>query len=310
MTAADDGYSGLRFDRPEFMRLLRDIECGRIRTVLTKDLSRLGRDQIYTAYYYQIHFPQRGVRYIAVAEGLDTAAAGAAGALLPFLAAANDFYTADISRKVRAALTARKKEGKFIGSKAPFGYEKDLCQPGHLLPDGRAAPVVQAMFTRYLQVGSVRALAKELTRDGVPTPSRYDTGGPAGEWSATMVRRILTTLTYAGHLTQNRREKINYKVSKRRNLPEDEWITVRNTHPGIVGQELFDQVGQLLRVRGYHGRGQPAGHLLTGLACCADCGGPMTYIREGGCACTWFAKHTASWGGQMDARHTGCGRTG
>lgn len=247
----DDGYSGLNFDRPQFQRLLADIRRGAVNTVLTKDLSRLGRDQIFTAYYYQIYFPQHDVRYISVAEGFDSAQTGVESALFPFLTAANDFYTADISRKVRAALTARKREGRFIGSFAPFGYQKDRERPGHLLPEPETAEVVKAMFQAYLRLGSVSGVARMLTGQGVPTPAqvqgRTDT---SGVWSATMVRRILTNPTYAGHLTQNRRVKVNYKIKKRRTLPETEWITVRNTHQAIIGQEEFDRVQSRLARRG------------------------------------------------------------
>ncbi len=280
---ADDGVSGLTFDRPGFRELLDDIDRGLIHTVLTKDLSRLGRDQIWTAYYYQIYFPRKGVRYIAVSEGLDTRESGSAGALFPFLTAANDFYTADVSRKVRAALTARKRAGRFIGAQAPFGYAKDPARPGRLAVDEAAAEVVRELFRRYLQSGSVAGVAKELTEGGFPTPAQYRGGGGQarfpGVWSDRAVRRILTNPTYAGHLTQNRRVKINYKLDQYRDLPPEEWITVPNTHPAIVDQEAFDRAQALLGLRSYRAGGG-GGHLLTGLAFCGKCGSPMTYVRE------------------------------
>ncbi|MCI6255681.1 MAG: recombinase family protein [Clostridiales bacterium] len=281
---SDDGYSGTNFDRPGFRRLLDDIAAGKIDTVITKDLSRLGRDQIGTAYYYQIYFPQHQVRYISVAEGFDTAEPGAAGALFPFLTAANDFYTADISRKVRAALTTRKREGKFIGASPPLGYRKDPEEKGHLIVEPEGAEVVRRIFRMYLAGGSVVGVAKALTEQGVPTPSQRKGGGITGSrfpgvWSDTMVRRILTNPTYAGHLTQNRREKVNYKLSRRITLPEEAWIIIPNTHEPLVSQDTFDRVREMLAVRSYTHSGR-GGHLLTGLAFCADCGAPMTYVRE------------------------------
>ncbi len=280
----DDGYTGTNFDRPDFQRMLRDIETGKINTVITKDLSRLGRDQIGTLYYFQVWFPSKGIRYIAVNEGIDTAESGTGGITTPFLAAANDFYTADISRKVRTALDTRKKNGRFIGSSAPLGYQKDPQEKGHLLPDSKTAWVVQRIFQEFLSGGSVMGVAKRLTEDGIPTPSASKGTGPTqtrfpGVWSDTMVRRILTNPTYAGHLTQNRRRKIGYKVKRYSNLPEDEWITVKNTHEALVSQEDFDQVQEMLGVRSYCRSGGQE-HLLTGLAYCADCGSPMTYVRE------------------------------
>lgn len=281
----DDGYTGTNFDRPGFQRLLSDIEAGKINTVITKDLSRLGRDQIGTAFYYQMYFPKHQVRYISVTEGFDTAEAGGTSALFPFLTAANDFYTADISRKVRTALTTRKKEGKFIGAAPPLGYQKDPAVQGHLVVEPEGAQTVREIFQMYLQLGSVIGVAKALTERGTPTPSRQKNAPVqqkrfAGTWNDTMVRRILSNPTYAGHLTQNRRTKTNYKLEQRVDLPPEQWITVRDTHEAIIDQATFDRVQEMLAVRSYS-HGKRSGHLLTGLAFCADCGSPMTYVRGG-----------------------------
>jgi len=281
----DDGYSGTNFDRPGFQRMLTDIEAGRINTVITKDLSRLGRDQIYTSYYYQMYFPKKRVRYIAVSEGIDTTEGGASNALLPFLTAANDFYTADISRKVRTALITRKREGKFIGSSPPIGYQKDPNCHGQLIVDPAGADTVRCIFDAYLSIGSVIGVAKHLTESGVPTPSQRKGSTPtqvrsSGVWNDTMVRRILTNPTYAGHLTQHRGEKINYKLDQRRSFPPEQWIVVPNTHEAIVSQEEFKRVQEMLSIRSYRSRTGGATHLLTGLAFCADCGAPMSYTRN------------------------------
>ena len=284
---ADDGCTGTNFNRPEFRRLLEDVESGKINTVLTKDLSRLGRDQIGTMYYYQIYFPQRKVRYIAVSEGIDTGAGGAVELMLPFLAAANDFYTADISRKVRTALEVRKKSGRFIGAQPPIGYRKDPDAPGHLIPDPETSPVIALLFRTFLSCGSVNGTARMLTARGIPTPSQHKKGPQSrfpGLWSGTMVRRILTNPTYAGHLTQNRVRKVGYKVEKRVALPREDWIVVPNTHQPLVSQQVFERTQALLAVRSYTPRAG-SGHLLTGLAFCADCGSPMSYVRGRGKTC-------------------------
>lgn len=278
---ADDGYSGTNFDRPAFRQMLEDIETGNIDLVITKDLSRLGRDQSGTIYYYQCYFPLHGVRYIAVAEGFDTAA-HTSGVALPFLAAANDFYTADISRKVRAALEVRRRGGWFIGASAPLGYAKDPEEKGRLRPDPETAWIARAVFQTYLECQSVLGTAKRLTERGVPTPAQCRGSGGGrfpGVWSDTTVRRILTNPTYAGDLTQGWSEKINYKLRQRRARPQAQRITVPHTHEPLVPPALFRQVQELLAVRGYRA-GEKGGHLLTGLAFCADCGSPMTYVRE------------------------------
>lgn len=280
----DDGYTGTNFDRPSFQRLLQDIAYKKINTVITKDLSRLGRDQINTMYYYQIYFPQKQVRYIAVNEGVDTGAKNNNDMALPFMAAANDFYAADISRKVRTALDTRKSNGYFIGSQAPLGYQKDPRQKGRLIPDPETAGIVQLVFQTYLSCGSVIGTAKSLTERGVPTPSECKQTTPTqmrfpGVWSDAIVRRILTNPTYIGNLTQNRSRKIGYKVDKKMNLRQEDWTTVADTHEAIISPELFAQVQEILAVRNYLPQAGD-GHLLTGLAFCADCGAPMTYLRE------------------------------
>ncbi|MEQ2455840.1 recombinase family protein [Flavonifractor hominis] len=278
---ADDGYSGTHFERPAFRQMLEDIEAGYINLVMTKDLSRLGRDQSGTIYYYQCYFPLHGVRYIAVAEGFDTAA-NTSGIALPFLAAANDFYTADISRKVRAALDVRRRGGWFIGASPPLGYAKDPKEKGRLCPDPGTAWIARAVFETYLGCQSVLGTAKRLTERGVPTPAQCRGSGEGrfpGVWSDTTVRRILTNPTYAGDLTQGWSEKISYKLRQRRARPREQWVTVCQTHEPLIPPTQFRQVQQLLAVRGYRA-GEGTGHLLTGLAFCADCGSPMTYVRE------------------------------
>lgn len=283
----DDGYTGTNFERPGFKQLLADIEGKKINTVITKDLSRLGRDQIGTLYYYQIYFPSQGVRYIAVNEGVDTGGRGGNDIALPFLAAANDFYTADISRKVRTALETRRQSGQFIGARAPLGYGKDPACRGHLIPEPETAEIVREIFRDYLQHGSVHGTALRLSEGGVPPPSAWQKGQVKtrfpGLWSDTMVRRILTNPTYAGHLTQGRTRKVGYKVSRRRTIPREEWLVIPDTHEALVTQTDFDRVQELLKTRSYTPRtGTGEGHLLTGLAFCADCGSPMTYMLEGG----------------------------
>lgn len=284
-TYIDDGYTGTNFERPDFKRLLSDIEARRIDTVVCKDLSRLGRDQIGTLYYYQVYFPSKGVRFISASDGTDSASPGGMNKVLPFLAAANDFYPADISGKVRTALTSRKEEGLFIGAQAPLGYQKDAAQKGHLIVNPQTAPIIQALFHDYLTHGSVLGTAKRLTEQGIPTPSQWRALGPkqqrfVGLWSDTMVRRILTNPTYAGHLTQNRSQKVNYKVNKKVSIPQEKWITVQNTHEPMICQQEFDRVQEMLATHSYVSQSSGAGHLLTGLAFCADCGSPMTYVKE------------------------------
>lgn len=279
----DDGYTGTNFNRPGFLRLRRDIECGRIDTVLTKDLSRLGRDYITTGYYLEQYFPLHQVRYIAVSDGIDTGLAGMGDDMSPFRAVFNDMYAKDISKKVRTALDTKKRSGQFIGSTAPFGYRKSAENKNRLVPDEMTAPYVRRVFTLFLGGLSLRATACALTREGIPTPSQAaGSRRAATDWNETMVRRIVSNPTYIGELTQNRSRKLSYKLQKRKALPQQEWIVVPGTHAPLVCKEDFAAAQRLLAKRSLPPEGRKRKiHALSGLVFCADCGKPMTFVQDG-----------------------------
>lgn len=260
--------------------MLSDIRRGSIDTVVVKDLSRLGRDHIQTGYYLEVYFPQHHIRCLSLSENYDSLETGGASQLIPFYFALNDLYAQDISRKVRTSLHARKAAGRFIGSSPPFGYRRDPSDPGRLLPDPAAAEDLRRLWARFLQTGSVSDTVRWLTGKGIPTPSaRKGVGKISTQWNQTMVRNILTNPTYAGHLTQNRSQRLGPKLTQKRALPQEEWITVEATHPALVSQEEFDLAQRLLAQRSYR-RADRLPHLLSGLAFCADCGAAMTYVRE------------------------------
>ena len=279
----DDGYTGTNFNRPGFQRLLRDIERGKIKTVITKDLSRLGRDYIETGRYVECYFPEKGIRYIAVNDGVDTGKEESAGNdMSAFKAVFNDFYARDVSRKVRSALTAKRRAGKFIGAWAPYGYQKDPKQPGKLVPDPESAGVVRRIYRDFLKGESVRGIAEGLTEDKIPTPMEKRSGGLKAQrrWNESTIRRILTCETYAGNLTQNQIKTISYKVKKRIPVPKKEWIVVSNTHEPLITKEEFQMAQQLFKTRSSP-REPKDRHLLSGLVFCGDCGSPMTFVKDG-----------------------------
>ena len=244
----DDGGSGTSFERPAFQQMVQEIEAGRVGTVITKDLSRLGRDYIQTGHFLERYFPEHGVRYIAVNDRIDTGEQEG-NDLAPFLSVVNDMYARDISKKVRAALSVRKETGQFIGSVPPFGYQKDPEQRGRLRIDPQAAPVVRMIYRAYLRTGQISQVVRALNARQIPPPSGRKKDSSVG-WNDVTVRRILSNPTYAGHLTQNRTRKISHKVGKKVCLPPEEWVTVPNTHAPIVPQELFDQVQAILKMHG------------------------------------------------------------
>ena len=273
MTQRDDGYSGTSFDRPAFLRLLRDIEAGEIGVVLTKDLSRLGRDYIETGRYLERWFPEHNVRYIAVGDGVDTGAPSAANEITPFKAVINDFYARDISKKVRAALDTKRACGRFIGARAPYGYQKDARDKNRLVPNEAQAQWVRKLFALFLGGETLCGVARRLNAEHAPSP-----GG--GSWSDATVRRILTSPTYAGDLTQRRTRKVSYKVQRREALPPEEWLVVEHTHAALIPRADFEAAQALLQRRARHAR-TVSDYPLAGLVYCGVCGRPMTLLRQG-----------------------------
>lgn len=282
----DDGYSGTTYDRPAFQRMIKMVEQKKINTIITKDLSRLGRDYIKTGYYLEEYFPLNKIRYIAVNDGIDTFANSSGNDMSAFRAVFNDQYAKDISKKVRTALDTKKRSGKFIGSTAPYGYKKDPLDKNHLIIDDEAAYYVRRIYADFLSGESIIGIAHKLTLDKVPTSSEYKKLKATqqqfkGLWNDTIVRRILSNPTYAGNLTQNMSTKINYKVKRKVRIQKENWIIVQGTHEPIVSQNDFDAVQELLTKRSYSKRHRKgANHLLTGLVFCKDCGGAMSFVRE------------------------------
>ena len=260
----DDGYSGLSFHRPGFEQMLGDIEKGLLDTVLTKDLSRLGRDYILTGHYLERYFPEKGVRYIALGDNIDTGAGQ--DDLTPFRAVVNDLYARDISRKVRAALDARKRAGVFIGARPPYGYQKE---EGRLRVDPQQGEWVQRIFAWCLLGDSCPVIARKLGQAGCPSPTGK------GEWSGAMVRRILTNPTYKGDLTQNRSRKISCKVEKSRTVPKEGWVICPGACPPLVGEEDFARVQE--KMEGGRRQKDPLASFLR----CAQCGSPMGITGDG-----------------------------
>ena len=165
----DDGYSGTTFQRPAFAKMLADIEQGRIDTVITKDLSRLGRDYILTGHYLERYFPAHGVRYIALGDNIDTGRGQ--DDMAPFRAVVNDLYARDISRKVRASLLAKKQAGLFIGARPPYGYRRQAEDKNRLEPDPDTAGVVKQIFCWAAAGWGATAIARRLEEMGVAGPT-------------------------------------------------------------------------------------------------------------------------------------------
>lgn len=274
----DDGYSGTNFDRPGFKRLINDIESGKINMVITKDMSRLGRDYIGTGELVEKYFPFHNVRYIALTDNIDTYLDNSNNDIAPFKAIMNDYYAKDISKKIKSSLRAKMKEGKFVGGRAPFGYMQDPNNKNHLIVNIEQASVVKRIFDMSHWGMSCFKIAKKLTEENVKTPAQYykfewrnNYNINYGQWHAKTIQDILTNRMYTGDLVQNKRNKVNYKVKKIiKNNPND-YIVVENTHEPIIDKKIFYEVQK--RLPKNVGRNEKKeNNLLDGLLYCGDCG--------------------------------------
>lgn len=284
----DDGYSGTNFERPDFKRMMQDIENRKINCIIVKDLSRFGRNYIETGRYLERIFPFMGVRFIAINDHYDSAEENddKGRILIPFNNLINDTYCRDISMRVRSHLDVKRKEGQFIGSFAGYGYQKDPKDKNHLIIDEYAAGIVQEIFKLKLNGMSAQHIANHLNELGVLPPNEYKRasgfnytcGFRAGlnqKWTVVSVNRILKNESYTGTLIQGKRRKINYKIKKSQDVGTENWIRVEGTHDAIISRGEFQQVQQLMELDTRTSPSQKTVYPLSGFLRCADCGQNM-----------------------------------
>lgn len=275
----DDGFTGTNFNRPSFQRLIKDIESGRINMVVTKDLSRLGRDYIGIGEYIERYFPIKKVRYVAVTDGIDTFGDAAGNEMAPFKAVFNDMYAKDISKKIRTALRTKQKMGLWVGGCPPMGYMVDPDNKNHLIPDPTEDYIIKKIFSLALEGKTPFQIKNILTEEKIPTrvmlKGNVDNRIQAktsriGIWSEKTIKNILKNQLYTGDMVQNRRKKINYKVKKVVNLPKDEWIIVENTHEPLVSKKDYETVQNLLPKNSIRPEKKNY-NLLDGILYCYEC---------------------------------------
>lgn len=281
----DDGFSGTSFQRPGFERMISDIEARKINLVITKDMSRLGRNYIYTGYYMEHFFPENNVRYISLLDGIDTGLGDYMDDAAPFKAIFNDYYAKDISKKITSVKRDKQRKGLFIGSKAPFGYKKSPTEKNMIVIDEPAAEIVRFIFRLALEGKSCRQIAEILNDKKTPAPSVYaninlSVKGPySGKWSAERISFMLKNEVYIGSMVQGRVQKVNYKSKKLKKVPKDEWIVVENTHESIVDRETFQKVAMLIQSRN-RTRLRTYDFLLKGMIFCYECGYPLGVMNR------------------------------
>lgn len=277
----DDGWSGGNFDRPAFQEMIALLEQGKSNIVITKDLSRLGRDMREASYYAEQYFPERGIRYLTVADNFDTEQENI---MAPFQFAMNEVYLRDGSRKVKEILKAKREKGLYCAC-APYGYVKDARNKNRLVPDEATAPVVQRIFEAAARGDSSRKIALDLNEDGVIPPLKYkvlyqgnfseDGAARASDlWNYTTVKRILKNSVYLGHTLLGKTKKASVKSKKKLQVPKDQWAVTEDTHDPLVTQELFD-LAQFNLGRGsfdYRQYDHVRRSIFSGIAFCAKCG--------------------------------------
>lgn len=243
----DDGFTGTNFDRPSFKRMIQDIESGKINCVITKDLSRLGRDYIQCGYYVEQYFPQNKIRYISILDQVDTFKETANNDIAPFKALFNDMTSKDTSKKIRSILKNKKEQGKFIGSKPSYGYMRDPLDKGHLIPDSVVAPNVKKIFEMAYEGIGISDIVSYLNDNNILSPSMYKNTKSSSKqktniWTVSSVNKILKNRMYTGDMVQNVQTKLSYKSQKKVALEKNFWIIVENTHEPLVSKEILENI--------------------------------------------------------------------
>lgn len=284
-TYVDDGYSGTTFDRPGVQRLLEDAKCGKINTIICKDLSRFGRNYIQVGQYTDYIFPMYNIRFIALNDNVDTANSKNAGMdMMPIMNIFNEWHSANTSKKIRAVIEANAKAGKYRTTYAPYGYVKGTDEKKLPIVDEPAASNVKRIFEMRASGISPKHIAMKFNDENIPIPSDYRTqkfGITAYRfshhlWTCDVVKQILRNPTYLGHLVQLRTTNISYKNKKQIKRPDEEKVIVYNTHEPIISQELWDKVKEIERsVSQGKAQGNQIVHPLSGLMYCEDCGNKM-----------------------------------
>lgn len=286
---SDDGYTGVKFDRPAFSEMMKDIEEGRIDCVLVKDLSRFGRDLVLVGEYLERTFPRLGVRFIAIQDKVDSER-GPYTMMLPIANLLNAQYAVDISQKVRAALAVRRKEGNYLCPSAPYGYDKKPTQPGKLTKNEDSV-TVKRIFELYRSGMGKTAIAGLLNREGIPSPGRrraesgfYQKASPDMKnwtWSVFTVDRLLRDPVYAGDtpVGKTRRKGMHGKAAR---IPREDREVIRDTHPAVIEREEWERVQAMLAERSRGMTVQGEGGLFGGLVFCGVCGGRMKAVNRHG----------------------------
>ncbi|MFR3766978.1 MAG: recombinase family protein [Blautia sp.] len=283
----DDGYTGTNFERPGFRRMLEDIQAGLVNCVVVKDLSRFGRDYIDSGYYLERVFPEQGVRFVSVTDGIDSLRQSY-DMLLPIKNIFNEQYARDISRKIQATMRAKQRAGEFIGAFACYGYRKDPCNRNHLIIDEYAASVVRKIFALFLNGKSKQEIAELLNKEGILCPSEYKRqcgqnyrNGIKTEissgWTYATVHCMLKNEVYTGAMVQGK--KVQNMRSRQRTINRKDWIIVPDTHEAVISKEIWERTQKLLQQNSRTVAEKYEKGIFSGLLFCGKCKKTMVQNR-------------------------------
>ena len=293
----DDGYTGLNMERPDLKRMIKAIERRQVNLVITKDLSRLGRNYLQTGYLIEDFFPRNGVRYIAMNDGIDTLREN--NDIAPFKNILNEMYSKDISKKVHSSYLLKAQKGEFTGCVAPFGYRKDPEDKNHLLVDEETAPIVRQIFRWALEGHGPNFIRRRLEEQKVPCPTwwnrergirnvrtKWEKQDPVNGrymWDFSVIKDILMNPVYAGAIASQKKD-YRFKIGTIGEKKPQDWIVVEQRHEPLIDRKSFAIVQDKLKSR-QRPRQNGETSLFAGLIKCGECGKSLT-IR------TTHAKHS------------------
>lgn len=282
----DDGYTGTNFNRPGFQKMLKDIEEEKIDCIITKDLSRFGRDHIDTGYYLERYLPTNNIRYIAIGDNVDTLKSDGLQ-FLTFKLSFNDYYAQDISNKIKSVKQRKIEKGEYQAGIPPYGYKKSAEKKNHLIPDEYSSQIVKEIFDMYVNKGmSTIKIADELNRRKIEPPAIYlkiptymkkKSANPSGKyvWLRAQIGKILRNEVYLGSVVGRKFQKVSHKIAKVRCTKKEEHIILENMHEPIIDIETWKKAQD--KLNGYNKtRERKYDHILKGLVYCGECGNKAT----------------------------------
>ena len=283
----DDGYSGTTFDRPDFNRMISDIETGHVETVIIKDMSRFGRDYLKVGYYTEVIFPEADVRFIAINNGIDSANEEDSD-FTPFLNIINEWYAKDTSKKIKAVFKAKGEAGKPLATIPPYGYLKSSEDKDKWVVDEKAAEVIKEIFKLCMSGFGPTQIAKKLEKRSILTPSEHIRSmgfkHPARRprtpysWNARSVADILSRIEYLGHTANFKTSVKSYKTKETIEHDREDWLIFENTHEAIIDESTWKIVQKIRDGKRRPSRMGEMG-ILSGMIFCADCGKKLYQVR-------------------------------